>query len=313
MISRPSVLCPVDFSEASRGALRYAAAVCQHFYAELTIVTVDDPLLTDAAAAAMGPSWLPAQTRQDLEQFIVETFAGPLPSLPDTPLDVRVGRPAPQILQSAMAHRADLLVMSTHGTSGIRKLVFGSTTERVLRETHLPVLVTPPDDPGPQSLRELRPRIRHVLVPVDLSDRTALQLRVAQGLAEALDASLVLTHVRESIRGRAYAAALVAHASAERREHTDRALKAIVDTIPARLKAEVVTGAGDPASEIARVARERNAGIIVMGLHSTRGGGPRIGSVTYRLLCNRPPLVLALPPSIDALASVTPRITDAAS
>ena len=49
MISPRSVICPVDFSDASRGALRYAAVVANYFHAELTVLTVTDPLLTEAA------------------------------------------------------------------------------------------------------------------------------------------------------------------------------------------------------------------------------------------------------------------------
>src|SRR5690606_10699058 len=47
---RRAILCPVDFSDASRGALRFAAAISQHFGTRLVVITVDDPLLTEAAA-----------------------------------------------------------------------------------------------------------------------------------------------------------------------------------------------------------------------------------------------------------------------
>ena len=46
---RPSILCPIDFSEASAGALRYAAAIASHFATRLIVLTVEDPLLTEAA------------------------------------------------------------------------------------------------------------------------------------------------------------------------------------------------------------------------------------------------------------------------
>ena len=53
---------------------------------------------------------------------------------------------------------------------------------------------------------------------------------------------------------------------------------------------------GEPAEEIAKVASDRDAGLIVMGLHSSPVLGPRMGSVTYRVLCLAHRLVLALPP-----------------
>ena len=75
MVRRPSVLCPVDFSDASRGALRYAAALAEHFQASLSVLTVDDPLLAEAAAATWGKGWMSAQTTQQLEAFVKETLA----------------------------------------------------------------------------------------------------------------------------------------------------------------------------------------------------------------------------------------------
>ena len=48
-MSRPTILCPIDFSIASRGALRYAIAIAEHFGARLTLLTVSDPLLNEAA------------------------------------------------------------------------------------------------------------------------------------------------------------------------------------------------------------------------------------------------------------------------
>ncbi len=54
---------------------------------------------------------------------------------------------------------------------------------------------------------------------------------------------------------------------------------------------------GDPAEEIAKLARDRHAGLIVMGLHGSPLLGPRMGSVTYRVLCLAPGLLLAVPPA----------------
>ena len=45
---RPSILCPIDYSDASAGALRYAAAVAEHFFTRLVVLVVEDPLLTTA-------------------------------------------------------------------------------------------------------------------------------------------------------------------------------------------------------------------------------------------------------------------------
>ena len=70
----------------------------------------------------------------------------------------------------------------------------------------------------------------------------------------------------------------------------------LMATLPLRLHPEALVAYGDPAEELAKVARDRHAGLVVMGLHGSPLLGPRMGSVTYRMLCLSPGLVLALPP-----------------
>jgi nucleotide-binding universal stress UspA family protein len=63
------------------------------------------------------------------------------------------------------------------------------------------------------------------------------------------------------------------------------------------MKPEGLVAYGEPSEEIAKVANDRDVGLIVMGLHSSPLLGPRMGSVTYRVLCLAHTLVLALPPA----------------
>lgn len=311
MTLRPSLLCPVDFSEASRGALRFAAVIGEHLYADLTIVTVDDPLLRNAASARMGPAWMPAQTQEALEQFVRDTFRSGEPPLAAVHLETRVGKPGPEILQAALDRQVDLVVMSTHGTSGLRKLAFGSTTEGVLRQTRVPVLVTPANDPGPQSLEDVRSDVRTIVVPVDLSGATPLQVRIAGGLAEALEASVVLVHVIEPVRWREGHDSLLDDTNAEPRARARRELDALMAWLPPLVRAEPVLASGDPAEEIDRLTRLRTGGAIVMGLHSSLEGGPRMGAVTYRVLCRTQALVVALPPAVNEMTTRRLQLTQA--
>jgi nucleotide-binding universal stress UspA family protein len=78
---RPTILCPIDFSEPSRGALRFAAIIAEHFFAGLTVATVDDPLLTGAAGTAYGEGTYERQTEQELERFVKDTFKRHRPTL----------------------------------------------------------------------------------------------------------------------------------------------------------------------------------------------------------------------------------------
>ena len=303
MVRRPSVLCPVDFSDASRGALRYAAALAEHFGVSLSVLTVDDPLLAEAAAATWGKGWMSAQTTQQLGAFVKETLAPEQPELADLRLLSATGKPAAEILRAAAEQEADVIVMSSHGATGVQKLLSGTTTERVLRETSIPVVVTPATDAGPRTLDELRTAIRTVLVPVDLTWVTDMQVQVARGLAEALNASMVLAHVLEPMTAQPALRGLVAGIDSDRRNRSSGDLSRLKHSLPLRLRPEIVLGYGDPSEEIARIARERQAGAVVIGLHSAGASGPRMGSVTYRVLCQVPALIVALPPGVDKMVS----------
>ena len=300
---RPSILCPVDFSDASAGSLRYAAAIASHFATRLIVLTVEDPLLTEAADLGTGVRWNPDDSRQELEQFAARVF-GPDPALGSLEYDVAVGKPAGEILRVARERSCDLIVISTHGLTGMRKLFFGSTTERVLRETTRPVLVTPPADPGPISLDDARKLIRRVLVPVDLSPGSRHQAVVGAGLADAVGVPLILLHVIEPVRTPLAARLHLAGIEADRRALAEEGLQAIAAGLPPRVHAEPLLVLGDPAEELAKVVRDRQAGLVVMGLHGSPLLGPRMGSVTYRMLCLSPTLVLALPPDrVDVLSA----------
>jgi nucleotide-binding universal stress UspA family protein len=297
MNARPSILCPIDFSEASTGALRYAAAIAEHFAARLIVLTVEDPLLTEAVDLGTGIIWSPEECSRELEQFAHKTFGPDARTLATLEYEVAVGKPAGEILRVARERSCELIVISTHGLTGIRKLFFGSTTERVLRETTRPVLVTPPLDPGPVRLEDAARLIRRILVPVDLSPASLHQTQVARGLAEALTVPLILVHVVEPLRSRLAARLHLAGVEADRRAVAEDGLHELSATLPLRLHPEALVAYGDPAEELAKVARDRQAGLVVMGLHGSPVLGPRMGSVTYRLLCLAPMLVLALPPA----------------
>jgi nucleotide-binding universal stress UspA family protein len=296
-MNRPSVLCPIDFSDASRAALRYAAVLAEHFYATLSVLAVDDPFLVQAATASFGAGAMQRLTEEAFGSFFGLAFPGGMPRVAEFKRLIRVGQPAPEILAAADAEKADVIVMSTHGASGVRKLLFGSTTERVLRDTPVPVMVTPGGEPGPENAETWLRAVRSVLVPVDLSGFSRHQLEVAQGLAEGIGAAVVVAHVLEPLAVRDQLRRLTDAIDAARRNQVSSQLDDLLRDVRSPLQRTVAIGYGDPAHEIARLAREHAAGAIVMALHSSPDAGRRIGSVTYRLLCQTPALVVALPPA----------------
>lgn len=297
----PAVLCPVDFSPASRGALRYAAAVADHFGTALLVLTVSDPLLTEVASLQMGDAWLRENVEGELQRFVAEVLGSP--DHPVRPaLLAASGKPASCILDIARERGVDLIVMSSHGLTGFRKFFFGATTERVLRETSVPVLVTPAALDGPRDLADLGSSGRPVLVPVELANAAAArrQVTVAAAVCGALGVPLLLAHVIEPLRIPVPVPMALSHIDAERRTRAEGIFAELTAYMPASIKREALVAYGDPAEEVAKIANDRRAGLIVMGLHATSIAGPRMGSVTYRVLCLAPTVVLALPPTAPA-------------
>jgi nucleotide-binding universal stress UspA family protein len=295
MTVRPSILCPIDFSDASAGALRYGAALAAHFSARLIVLTVEDPLLTEAVDYGTGVDWKPEDTTRELAQFTSRIFNADPRAMDSVEYEVAVGKPAPEILRVSRERSCALIVISTHGLTGVRKLFFGSTTERVLRETTKPVLVTPPHDPGPISIDDAKRLVRRVLVPVDLTTGSRHQVQAARVVGDALDLPLILVSVVEPLKTRLAARLNLAGVEADRRAVAEDGLNELVATLPQTLHLEALVAYGDPAEEVAKVARDRQTGLVIMGLQSSPLLGPRMGSVTYRVLCLTSSLVLAVP------------------
>ena len=307
MTSRHSVLCPIDFSDASRGALRYAAVLAEYFEAELRVMTVADPLLTEAAELSSTTAQVLDATQKELRTFCQESLV-PGKNVQSIRFEVASGKPAVEILRLARDRPPDIIVMSTHGLTGVRKLFFGSTTERVLRETTVPVLLTPATDPGPLRVEDVKRAVRRVLVPVDLTSATFDQVTAAKAVAAALDVPVLLTFVVEPVRFAVSGLPHLPNIDVERRFRAEKMLAELAHTIPAGLRPEPLVAHGDPAEEIAKIARDRRAGLIVIGLHASSLLGPRMGSVTYRVVCLTSTLVLALPPGIAAALERGPAV-----
>ena len=292
-----SVLCPIDFSEDSRLALRYAAAVAARGHAVLTVVYVNDPLLIAAAAAALHDRRLARRSAQELQEFVETT----LPASARKPLrlksHVSIGNPADEITEAGARSRADLIVLGTHGVSGADRLLMGSTTLSVLQHTTVPVLavpgagahlVTSPSRSWPGD---------RIVAALELDSGAGKDVDVAAHLAEWFGSSLLLVHVVSEIAAPAW---LNADLSAHDRIRVARAQQQL-DVLAARSQKHVATDArvvcGRVADEIAAVAATERTGLLITALRDRRGWfGARRGSISYHVLSHAVTPVLAYPP-----------------
>lgn len=274
----PTIVCPVDYSDGSRRALRFAGALSAHFGARLFVLHVEDALRLGAVGIEQRMGELGSH---ELEPFVAANLRPAPPPGYEPELVVMPGSPAREIVRFAEECGGDLIVMGSHGYTGARKAFFGSTAQEVLRHARVPVLALPL--PGDRNADVTAPLITSgpVVAPVDFSPESCAAAHVAAGLARALDLPLVLMHVS---RGATFP------------RWVEMSLQHLASTLDHHLPIDVRMLVGEPGDEIARVARQEEASAIVMSLSSApRIAGQPPGSVAYRVLCHAPSPILALP------------------
>jgi len=139
-----TVLCPIDFSKHSAQALAHAAALVKRLGGRLIVIYVEDPLLVAAAAMAYDEKLMRDKARAELRRFVeknIRHYGIPIGSVT---IDVAVGKPYDEIEWAADRLKCDLIVLGSAGETGANRMMFGSTTLRVLRRSPLPVLAIPP-------------------------------------------------------------------------------------------------------------------------------------------------------------------------
>jgi len=156
--------------------------------------------------------------------------------------------------------------------------------------------VTPAAAPLPPRSGEAATRVHRIIVPVDLSGASVHQAGVAAAIATALSVPLLLVHVLEPVFVPYNVRVAMGGVDAARRERAAEELSAIAATLPTEPGVESLVLSGDPSEEISKLVKTRDAHLIVIGLHSAGVLGPRMGSVTYRIMCLSHASVLALPP-----------------
>lgn len=140
------ILVPIDFSEHSKNALQYAVSFAKQFTAELVLLYVVEPTIYPADFS-FGQVALP-----NIENELRERGSSELDQLKQKYIGetlsshtlVRTGKPFLEILTTAQEEDVDLIIMATHGHTGVEHILFGGTAEKVVRKALCPVLLVRP-------------------------------------------------------------------------------------------------------------------------------------------------------------------------
>jgi len=291
-----SLLCAVDFSEHSRLALQYAAALASRRGASLAVLYVSDPLLVAAASVALHDRTLTRRSAKELKQFIDEALHDASPRGVRVKSRVCVGTADDEIVRAAVAGRADLIVMGTHGLTGADRWFMGSTTLSVLQKTPIPVLASPPSIGDAAPMLSSWPDGR-IVAALELDRESRKDVETAARIAGWLRASLLLVHVIDRSDAPSWLEGALSAHDRIRISKAQRDLDACAAIARRRVDTETRVLFGKPADQIAALVAVETSGLLIAALRDRRGWfGARRGSVSYHVLSRAVVPVLAWPP-----------------
>ncbi len=143
MITLKRILVPTDFSDYSKGAITYACELAQRFGADLKLLHVGMPPVTPVP---FGPTMSDQmfQTKETAKKAFEELDAPGLDRVSRVDRVLRIGTPFVEIVRYAREDDIDLIVMGTHGHTGLVHALIGSVAEKVVRMASCPVLTIRP-------------------------------------------------------------------------------------------------------------------------------------------------------------------------
>jgi nucleotide-binding universal stress UspA family protein len=293
------ILVPLDGSQLAATAIPYALTLARASDARITLLAVVASPSAHAGlpsdAAQEGDGRLITESTAYLESVAVALRAYGL----TVTTVVRHGNPANEILAASEDEGCSLIVMSTHGRTGLQRIRIGSVAQHVLRHAIIPTLVVRPDD---DAATEGEATIAAVTVTLDGSPLAEEALPVATQIATALSIPLTLLRVIPSLAYIASAGWDAGYSAyypmtEEMEDDEDRGAKKYLDAVATRLRASGLdvrtrserSATSRAAEVIAAALAEQGSGIAVIASHG-RGGVLRwaLGSTAEEVLDQSP-------------------------
>ncbi|WP_372910926.1 universal stress protein [Salinigranum sp.] len=291
------VLVPTDGSESAERAARYGRVLTAAYGATVHLLSVVDERDFDGVAGDEEPDAGRTAAEQTAHEAV--DAAAALFDTDDVVTRVTVGVPSEAILAYVSEADVDLVVMGTHGRTGVERFLIGSVAERVVRHATVPVLTVRHSDAAPPA-----ERVERILVPTDGSDASFQALPYAFDLAERFDAVVEgLSIVDERTKSSVYT---VETALEEMVGGLETMAQTATDRVEARAHAadvEVTTTVVDgiPSRSICAHAEESGADLVVIASHGRTGlAHYLLGSVAERVVRNSTVPVLTVPSDVDA-------------
>ncbi len=293
-------LVTTDLSEATRRPLRLVGELAKTLGARVTLLhtvqTLTDPYVGGGMGAPISPVNYEKE-RASAEAALEQLAADFTPGVEHSTVVIQGPRVAEAIARYAEEQGVGMIALSTHGRTGVKRLVMGSVAGGVVRHATVPVLCFPPQE----SVAGKRVAIEHILVSTDLSDEATRPFASISALAKRLGAKVTLLNVVQDVHVAPHGAPLAPPVSAptieadvaKAREELAEQRNALAAELDVTMK---VDRAESIAERIVSIAERDGADLIALSTHGRTGFRHLIlGSVAEKVVRTSTVPVLTFP------------------
>jgi len=267
-----NILFATDFSEASMQALPYVAGVARKLGSSVYLCHIVEPNPLVNSAPEVAPRLYEGMREQAVTQLTALAHSPELESM-EAKTVVGEGAIGDALPNLVVEKKIDLIVMGTHGRTGLRRLLLGSAVEAVCRVANCPVLTV-----GPGLAPRTATTFSRILFPTDLSEDSKRILPYLREMAEEYQSEITVLHVMPE--------ELVTNPDAAKLAEPIR--NTLIHTFEPELsglKVEFTIGFGETVETVVGTARAKKADLIAMGIHNAFLPGVQLRSSTaYRII-----------------------------
>jgi nucleotide-binding universal stress UspA family protein len=295
------ILCATDFSDLSNRTIPFGISLAKTFSARLSVCHIIDlPFAAMNGEVQLDPIEQQEQMTVYAQEQLAQLFEKE--SVSWEPL-VSIGHTADEISRIVEKERIDLVISATHGRSGLKRLLLGSVTERLMRILSCPLLIINGREEAQAGTRENAFPPRRILVGCDFSADSGLAFQYGLAMAQEFESELHLVHVVEPP---VYQNVLVSDDAAgggTRASIVEQLTDKLTRMVPAEARnwcdLKTILREGKPDEELTWYAEVNDMDLIVLGV---RGHGLVeslfIGSTTDRVARRAPCPVLSVRPIV---------------
>jgi nucleotide-binding universal stress UspA family protein len=283
MLPLAKILVPVDFSDRSVAAVRYARNLACHFHCELVLMHILPSIPYEMGGFEFGGVVMAEsftervpEARKELEEFLADELIGQKVNRV-----VLEGDPARKIVEYAHAEQVNLIVMPTRGYGPFRRFLLGSVTAKVLHDADCPVLTSVHMEEAGE-LEAVRPT--KIVCAVDMGPQSGKILGWANHMAQEFRAELVVVHATPL--GESHFDEMF---DPEWRTTVEERIRERLSELTAGMQAAaVVIEAGNPADVVASTAERFDAHLTVIGRSELDGMFGRLRANAYAIIRQSP-------------------------